>query len=42
MLFQIVSTVAPVDLVPDEMTETEVRLPDKGKIPQLSFRVPRQ
>jgi hypothetical protein len=35
-------TVAPVDLIPAEMTEIEVSLPDKGKMYQLSFRLPGQ
>jgi ubiquinone/menaquinone biosynthesis C-methylase UbiE len=33
-------TVAPIDLVPKEMTELEVSLLDKGKMYQLSFRLP--
>lgn len=33
-------TVAPVDLVPEDMNEIEVKLLDKGKMYQLSFRKP--
>jgi len=33
-------TIAPVDLVPEEMLEVEVKLLDKGKMYQLSFRKP--
>jgi ubiquinone/menaquinone biosynthesis C-methylase UbiE len=33
-------TVAPVDLIPENMTEIEVKLLDKGKMYQLSFRKP--
>jgi SAM-dependent methyltransferase len=33
-------TVAPVDLVPDSMNDIEVKLLDKGKMYQLSFRKP--
>jgi len=35
-------TVAPVELVPQDMTEIEVKLLDKGRMYQLSFRLPRQ